>query len=463
MQKSGSQVPSTRRRGFATGLLLSLLLAAPLLSTSVTPAAARKYSSIVVDAETGRVIEENNANGRRYPASLTKMMTLYLAFTAIKRGRLKFTQRLRVSRRAARQPRTRLGLRAGSTISARNAILGLITRSANDAAVVIAETLASSETRFARKMTRTARKLGMRRTVFRNASGLYNKGQFTTARDMATLAVALMRDFPRYYRLFSTQSFVYRGQVYRNHNRLLGRVSGVDGVKTGYIRAAGFNLVASSVRNNRRLVGVVMGGRTARRRDRQMKILLARGYRARRYIRATRLAVRLDQVSPKSRAVTHRKRIKKSAIPKRPGRTAVARARLTPRFKPGGAMIFAATMPVSAELYKSSKRGAVITPVRQVASVRPLALKRPWIVQVGAFRLVSEAQRAAAAALGAAPGELYGARVDISPVKSEVGDFFRARIEGITPRKAVAACQKLHRRNMPCIAMRSGAPLRQYQ
>jgi len=437
------------------------------LSAGASPAAARKYSSIVVDAQTGRVIEANNANSRRYPASLTKMMTLYLAFSAIKRGGLTLKRRLSVSRRAARQPRTRLGLRAGTTISTKNAILGLITRSANDAAVVIAETLASSETRFARMMTRTARKLGMRRTVFRNASGLYNRGQYTTARDMATLAVALMRDFPVYYRLFSTQHFVYRGRVYYNHNKLLGRVSGVDGVKTGYIRAAGFNLVASAVRNNRRLVGVVMGGRTARRRDRQMKLLLAQGYRARGYIRTARLAARLNQATPKLRRAL-RKPGKKPAIRGKPTRMATARARLTPRFKPSGAMIFAASMPVSAELYAPPKQGAdiipvrALVPVRQIASVRTPAPKRPWTVQVGAFRLVSEAQRAAAAALGAAPGELYGARVNISPVKSEVGDFFRARIDGVSPRKAVAACQKLHRRNMPCIAMRTDKPLRQY-
>jgi D-alanyl-D-alanine carboxypeptidase len=234
-----------------------------------------QFSSIIVDGNSGAVLSSNNPDGVRRPASLTKIMTLYLLFERLESGKMKLDTEMDVSEFASEQAPTKLGLRPGQTIKVEDAIKGLVTRSANDAAVVIAEAVAGSETDFARLMTRKARALGMSKTTYRNASGLPNDEQLTTARDQATLGRAIQDRFPRYYRYFSTSVFAYRGQSIRNHNRLLGNVEGVDGIKTGYTRASGFNLVTSMRRGNRHLVGVVLGGRSGGSRDSIMRNLLA--------------------------------------------------------------------------------------------------------------------------------------------------------------------------------------------
>ncbi|BBE71583.1 D-alanyl-D-alanine carboxypeptidase [Oharaeibacter diazotrophicus] len=233
-----------------------------------------KYAAIVVDTATGKVLYEANADGRRYPASLTKMMTLYVLFEDLERGRFRLDSRLEVSRNASAQPPSKLGLRPGDTITVEEAIKGLVTKSANDAAATIGENLAGSVPAFADRMTRTARALGMSNTRFRNANGLPDPGQYTSARDMMKLGVALQVRFPTYYEFFKTRSFTFRGKVHGNHNRLLGAVDGVDGIKTGYINASGFNLVSSVKRDGRKIVAVVMGGRTARSRDAHMVRLI---------------------------------------------------------------------------------------------------------------------------------------------------------------------------------------------
>ncbi|WP_010300844.1 D-alanyl-D-alanine carboxypeptidase family protein [Candidatus Odyssella thessalonicensis] len=238
-----------------------------------------KYSSIVMDADTGQILHTEDATGIRHPASLTKMMTLYMAFEALKSGKVTLKTRMPVSSRAARQAPSKLGLNPGETISLQTAILGLVTKSANDAAVVVAEFLGGSEEAFARKMTQKARALGMTSTVFRNASGLPNPAQVTTAKDMAILSRALYRDYPNQYKYFSLRSFNHKGIEHRNHNHLLGKVAGVDGIKTGFIGASGFNLAASAVRLDRykrprRLITVVMGGANRHWRDRRVTELL---------------------------------------------------------------------------------------------------------------------------------------------------------------------------------------------
>src|SRR5260370_14471149 len=220
------------------------------------------FSSIIVDGNSGATLSANNPDGSRHPASLTKIMTLYLLFERLDAGTMKLDTEMEVSAHASEQAPTKLGLRPGQTIRVEDAIKGLVTRSANDAAVVIAEAIAGDEGDFAKQMTRKARALGMTRTVYRNASGLPDDNQVTTARDQSTLGRAIQDRFPRYYRYFSTVAFTYRGHSIRNHNRLLGNVEGVDGIKTGYTRASGFNLVTSMRRGNRHLVGVVMGGRS---------------------------------------------------------------------------------------------------------------------------------------------------------------------------------------------------------
>ncbi|MFL6837363.1 MAG: serine hydrolase [Bradyrhizobium sp.] len=234
-----------------------------------------QFSSIIVDANSGTVLAANNADGSRHPASLTKIMTLYLLFERLDAGKMKLDNEMEVSEHASEQAPTRLGLKPGQTIRVEDAIKGLVTRSANDAAVVIAEAIAGDEKDFAKLMTRKARALGMTKTVYRNASGLPDDDQVTTARDQATLGRAIQDRFPRYYRYFSTTVFNYRGQSIRNHNRLLGNVEGIDGIKTGYTRASGFNLVSSIRRGNRHLVGVVLGGRSGGSRDAIMRSLLA--------------------------------------------------------------------------------------------------------------------------------------------------------------------------------------------
>ena len=233
------------------------------------------FSSIIVDANSGATLQATNADGLRHPASLTKIMTLYLLFERLESGKIRLDTPMEVSEYASQQAPTKLGLRPGQTIRVEDAIKGLVTRSANDAAVVIAEALAGDEEDFAKAMTRKARALGMSKTIYKNASGLPDGEQVTTARDQATLGRAIQDRFPKYYRYFSTEAFNYRGRVIRNHNRLLGRVEGVDGIKTGYTRASGFNLVTSMKRGNRYLVGVVMGGRSGGSRDAIMRNLLA--------------------------------------------------------------------------------------------------------------------------------------------------------------------------------------------
>src|ERR1700716_3933399 len=233
------------------------------------------FASIIVDGNSGATLSANNPDASRHPASLTKIMTLYLLFERLEAGKMKLDTEMDVSEHASEQAPTNLGLRPGQTIAVEDAIKGLVTRSANDAAVVIAEAIAGDEDDFAKLMTQKARALGMTRTVYRNASGLPNDAQVTTARDQATLGRAIQERFPRYYRYFSTSSFNYHGQSIRNHNRLLGSVEGVDGIKTGYTRASGFNLVTSMRRGNRHLVGVVLGGRSGGSRDAIMRNLLA--------------------------------------------------------------------------------------------------------------------------------------------------------------------------------------------
>ena len=250
-------------------LVLMLLLAGPALANP-------RHAAMVIDANTGDVLHGESADEPRHPASLAKMMTIYLAFEAIERGRVSYATRIKVSERAAEAPPTKLDLEEGDTIALGDAIKALITKSANDMAIAIAEHLGGSEAQFARLMTDKARQLGMTGTQYRNASGLPDVAQITTARDMLTLALRLYDDFPRHYPLFALRSFTYQGATHKNHNNLLGRFVGTDGIKTGYTRMSGFNLVSSVRRGGRHVMGVVLGGATADRRDDAMKLLLSR-------------------------------------------------------------------------------------------------------------------------------------------------------------------------------------------
>jgi len=276
-----SEVP----RGLRWGVC-SLVAAFSLVAVAGQNADARRrkasgsnyspaYAAIVVDANSGTVLHASNPDALRHPASLTKIMTLYMLFERLEAGKLKLDTPLKVSAHAEDQAPTKLDLEDGETILVEEAIKGMVTRSANDAAVVVAEALAESEEEFARLMTRKAHALGMSKTVYRNASGLPNDAQVTTARDQAILGRAIQERFPTYYKYFQTKSFVFRGHTIGNHNRLLGRVEGVDGIKTGFTNASGFNLVTSLRRDKRHVVAVVLGGSSAGSRDSRMRELLS--------------------------------------------------------------------------------------------------------------------------------------------------------------------------------------------
>ncbi|MGK9165408.1 D-alanyl-D-alanine carboxypeptidase [Inquilinus limosus] len=251
------------------------------LALALLPAwaeAAPRYAAYVIDARTGEVLHEENANQQLYPASLTKLMTLYLTFRSLERGDIALDTRLPVSAYAASQSPTKLGLPAGSRVRVEDAILGLVTQSANDASVVLAEAIGGSESRFTRMMTQQARALGMSRTTFTSTNGLPDPDNVSTAHDMAVLARALINDYPQYYPYFATKNFRYRGRNFPNHNRLMQTYPGMDGMKTGYIRAAGYNLVASAMRGKTRLIGVIFGGTSPTARNARMAELLDEGF-----------------------------------------------------------------------------------------------------------------------------------------------------------------------------------------
>ena len=248
-------------RRFVTLFLasLSIVLASFFMTSAADAANLRKYAGIVVDAKTGKTLYSSGADAKRYPASVAKVMTLYVLFEELAAGRLKLNSKLKVSKYASGAEPTKLYLKAGGTISVSDAIQSLVTKSANDAARVIAENISGTEGKFAIRMTKTARALGMSRTTYKNASGLPNSKQITTVRDQARLGMAVFQHFPQYYKYFKIKSFRYGSKTFGNHNSLLGRVKGVDGLKTGYIRAAGFNLLTSVRVGNRHIIVVGFG------------------------------------------------------------------------------------------------------------------------------------------------------------------------------------------------------------
>lgn len=336
-----------------------------------------QYAAIVVDANTGDLLHSANPDSLRHPASLTKIMTLYLLFERLESGRIKLDSQLEVSAAAAAQAPSKLGLKPGQTISAEDAIKALVTKSANDIAVVVAEALAGSEEEFAKQMTRKARALRMSKTVYKNASGLPDDDQVTTARDQALLGLAIQDRFPRYYQYFSTRSFTFRGRGMGNHNRLLGRVNGVDGIKTGYIRASGFNLVTSVRRGPRHIVAVVLGGTSAGQRDARMREL----------IEARIVEASVKRTSPKVTEVA-------AAEPAKPVRVALAAptAKAEPKPEPAASVTRKDIEPVKVEAAKPIP----LVPQPQAGSTEPIKPRlvktltmRPGTTQVAAVAPLS--------------------------------------------------------------------------
>ena len=469
------------------------------------------YAAIVVDANSGQVMHASNADAIRHPASLTKIMTLYLLFEQLEAGKLKLDSELEVSAHAASMAPSKLGLRPGQSITVEHAIKALVTKSANDVAATVAEGIAGDEDDFAKLMTRKARALGMSKTVYANASGLPDDDQITTARDQATLGRAIQDRFPRYYRYFSTNTFHYNGRGMRNHNRLLGRVTGVDGIKTGYIRASGFNLVASMRRNDRHVVAVVMGGASGGTRDARMRQLLE-GYIVEASAKRTATKIAEAPIAPESRAAEPRP-LARAAVVVDP-RLPVAEPREAPA---QGSMALAAAAPSvgSAEPIQPVmvrtmvvKRGAApaqavaapsvpvataskqpvystagqsvpqaqtaepeTQPLRQVASAgdamptreAPLdfgSSGRPnvrgdWMIQVGAFPGEDQARERLKAAQDVAKTMLGSAAPYTERVSKGETTLFRARFAGFDKDRAEAACKYLRRNEFVCLAVRN--------
>ena len=396
-----------------------LLMAAVALSSYLSASAGLAHAgsaSIVVDAGTGQVLSGSNPDALTYPASLTKMMTLYLAFEALQGGRLRWDQQLPVSAEAAARVPTKLGVAPGQTISVQDCVLGMIVLSANDAATVMAEALGGTEAGFALLMTAKARALGMTRTTFSNASGLTDPRQVTTARDMSRLATALYRDFPRLYTLFSTHRFVFRGRTITGHNRLMYGYAGMDGLKTGFTRASGYNIATSAVRNGRRLFGVVMGGPTAAARDRTMAQLLDDAF-----------------------------------APRGPTTTPVAQAAsesTSSTFSTQVAQVFSAlglgrgqAAPVSATAFAAVDKEPV--PPEKGREAVPAT----WAVEIGSYS--QEAQAREALRRVATLSGLTGQQM-VVPTLIQNTTTYRARLAGLSERQAREGCRTLKPKNYAC-------------
>lgn len=413
------------------------------------------FEWILLDAETGQVLSEQNADVLTYPASLTKMMTLYLVFEAMNQGRIRLDQTMYVSPYAAARAPSKLALSPGDSVPVRDLVLGVVTRSANDAATVLAEGLAGSEGNFARYMTWKARQLGMNHTWFQNASGLPDPQQRTTARDIARLALALYQHFPREYRYFAYREFEFRGDTVRSHNHLMDWYQGADGIKTGFINASGFNLAASAVRNGRRLIGVIMGGRSARGRDAQMGSLLDQGFAVLASGRpASPQPATVIAVAQPTSSSTH-----PAAAPAAVAAIAsVAASPSPPRAASATAVGDAAEHPKSGIQRVAQAALRHLAPVGKAEAAAPPreAAARggeEWAIQLGAFSAERAAEKAVrhAAALGVTKGKPHEV---LAPGKRERPRLYRARLLHFTQKGAQAACAELRRRKLACSIVR---------
>lgn len=395
------------------------------------------YAAYVVDVETGTILHQKNARTPNFPASLTKMMTLYLVFESLQSGLLSIDEKMPVSKKAAAQPPTKLGLKPGQSIRVKDAISALAVKSANDVATVVAERLGGTEPAFARRMTNRARALGMTATTFRNSSGLPNKKQITTAYDMSVLTRALYRDFPQHMHFFSAKTFTFRGKHYRNHNRLLGQYKGMNGVKTGYTAASGFNLAASVNKNGHHVVAIVMGGKTAKRRNNQMRRLLDRAFAG------------LEQYDRTFAGVAR--------PAEKPSRDMIALAHA------GVSEVATGARKVAQELGDQLTRVVGIPPAAAQGAATAgtgadalldKAKLTPWEwgIQVGAFRSPQAARTELDRAMRMMPHILGGTKsVILSIPHSNIGTLYRARWVGLLESQARQACEKMGRFNLACV------------
>ncbi len=451
--------------------LLTLLIFLSCLSFGwQAQAKPRGTARIAVDAHTGEILYASRSQVKWNPASLTKMMTLYQLFTALERRKLTLNSRIKISRRAARQPPSKLGLRVGNSIRVRTAIEALAVKSANDVAVAVAEKLAGSEVAFARQMNRTARYLGMSRTNFRNASGLHHSKQVSTARDMAILSVALMRDFPQYYKYFNQRSFKFGKRRYNSHNHILRQYSGADGIKTGYIAASGFNLAASAVQNNQRVVAVVLGTNSSNHRTALMKRLLNSGFNElengsrRRIARPLPIKLRAPPPIPRPRGGIKQKlepEPRFAPIPRLDPRRAPAKVAAVPALTKPKAPVTQQTAVVASAasnvpVPRLSPRYAELT---QTAA-RTTPAHGNFAIQVGAYRSHGLAKKQLTRVLNKLPSAHSQAAPQVLSVRSRSTSriLYRARLTGYKQRGAAAAtCSWLKARKTDCMVVQSSS------
>lgn len=459
---------------FSLRFLFSLIAVAVLATAFASPAdAARKkrraapapqYSAIVMHADTGDILLDKYIDQKRYPASLTKMMTLYLLFEALEAGTLNPDSMLTVSAQAAGQPPSKLGLVAGSTISVEDAIKALVVKSANDVAVTVAEGVSGSEWKFAQVMTMRARELGMMNTTFKNASGLPNSKQMSTARDLAILSQRLIKDFPQYFPYFNTQEFAWNGRVYRTHNALVRTFEGADGLKTGYTARSGFNLATTAKRDGQRLIGVVLGGRSVRTRDAHMAEILTTAFKD---IQANPLllaAVHRLKPSPRLKPTLVAELERRNATPTLAANEAMrdeirlAAAGLGPVGAPAGDGISALIAAADSDDFNEYERvrlSAVATPAEAMGE-GDIEERAVWSVQIGAYSTKAMAQTELETAAIAA-GLIDRTRA-VSPMPKLDGQLlYRARFVNLTESEAAAACAKIQSVNLTCFAVNDAA------
>lgn len=439
---SGKRAASAKRAVPPAKVRSKAVAARPAASAWVpNPLVNAKDSYLILDASSGQELYADRPDEPRHPASLTKLMTIYMTFSALDSGRLSLGDGLPVSINALNTPPTKVGLPPGGTIAVRDAIMALVTRSANDAAVAIAETLAGDEATFAAQMTQKARQLGMSSTIFRNASGLPNSEQITTARDMARLAHALMRDYPHYYGIFSVQSYPFRGRNLENHNRMLGTYEGADGLKTGYTVASGFNLVMSAMRDNKRVIGVVMGGNTAGMRDRIMAELMDRGFAS------GRLSTWTTTRKPPSARYTAANFDPNLIIPESTPRVAKA----PPAAPPITPAALAAPAAPAASIDQRVAGSAVPAPDQAAAQRNPAV--GSWVIQVGSFGDPQAAQLALERATSVIPDTMRTGSATVEEITMANKTFHRARLTNLSQAQAVDGCKRLEKRKIYCSAL----------
>lgn len=439
-----------------------------------------KYAALIMDARTGEIIHARNADARRYPASLTKMMTLYLLFDAMERGKVSARSTMLVSRRAAQQPQTNISLKVGERIPVDTAIRALVVRSANDVAVVTAEHLGGSVESFAKQMTAKAHALGMKNTIFKNPHGLPDYGQYTTARDLAKLSIALRRDFPQYYNYFSVRQFSWKRVPYFTHNRVMLRYAGADGIKTGFINMSGFNVATSVRRNGRTLVGVVMGGNNAASRDDRMiallenaqDMLVARGNQVANLQHRnlpTDLSPPVVAPQPKpapqpiiaDRGIVNATSTLAPAVaastPVQPPVRIITPAPATePAVKIVQPVAPAATAAPFATMSESNARygQSAIAPTLSMSKPMNDVDTNRWGIQVGAFEDRIQAEQAAKKAFAIASPNLQGTRIAVNGAGAANKTIHRARLENLTEDQAKKACQMLISNQSPCFIYR---------